>query len=53
MLAEKLLELNIHEMKYMAISTKQRVMKTTGINPLKLNMDWPSIKNDSQGTWPP
>lgn len=28
-------------------------MRTSGINPLKLNMDWPSIKQDGAGTWPP
>ena len=29
------------------------MQKTTGINPLKLNMDWPSVRMDDNGTWPP
>ena len=53
MLADKCLDLNIFEMRYMAISIKERVQRTSGINPLKLNMDWPSIKMDADGTWPP
>ena len=28
-------------------------MRTSGINPMKLNMDWPSVKQDGAGTWPP
>jgi len=27
-------------------------MRSTGVNPLKLNMDWPSIKKLEDGTWP-
>lgn len=23
------------------------------MNPMKLNLDWPSIKKDGAGTWPP
>ncbi len=53
MLAEKLLDLNATEHKYIAQSMQSRVLKTTGINPLKLNMDWPSVKMDAAGTWPP
>jgi len=44
MITDKLLDLNIFEMRYMALSMKSRVQKTSGINPLKINMDWPSIK---------
>ncbi len=32
---------------------QERLQKVTGINPLKLNMDWPSLKMDTDGTWPP
>jgi len=53
MLADKMLDLNIFEMRYLAVSMKTRVQKTSGINPMKLNMDWPSIKQDAAGTWPP
>ena len=28
-------------------------MRTSGINPMKLNLDWPSLKQDGAGTWPP
>ena len=53
MIADRLLDLNVFEMRYLAASTKQRIERTSGINPLKLNMDWPSIKQDDMGTWPP
>ena len=53
MLTDRLLDLNVFEMRYMAASMKQRVQRTTGINPLKINMDWPSVKMDAGGTWPP
>jgi hypothetical protein len=44
MLCDKLLDMNLFEMRYLALRLKDRVQKTSGINPLKLNMDWPSIK---------
>ena len=44
MIADRLLDLNMFEMRYLAASTKQRIQRTSGINPMKLNMDWPSIK---------
>ena len=53
MLADKVIDLNVFEMRYLAASIKGRILKTSGINPLKLNMDWPSIKQDSTGSWPP
>mgnify|MGYP000055953205 CR=1 FL=1 len=53
MLADKVLDMNVFEMRYLALSMKQRMLKTSGINPLKMNMDWPSVKMDSAGTWPP
>ena len=53
MIVDKILQLNMFEMRYMSTQIKERIQKTTGINPLKLNMDWPSIKQDSDGTWPP
>ena len=53
LITDKLLDLNVFEMRYMALSMKQRIHKTSGINPLKLNMDWPSVKQDGLGTWPP
>lgn len=53
MIADKMLDMNIFELRYFALSVKSRVARTSGINPLKLNMDWPSVKQDGQGTWPP
>ena len=53
MLCDKLLDMSLFEMRYLALKMKDRVQKTSGINPLKLNMDWPSVKQDSAGTWPP
>ena len=48
MLCDKLLELNVFESRYMAVYFKEKIQKTSGINPLKLNMDWPSIKQDGK-----
>jgi len=48
-----MLDLNMFELRYLAVSMKTRMERTSGINPLKLNMDWPSVKQDSAGTWPP
>lgn len=53
LLVDKVTELNIFEMRYFSVSLRDRIQKTTGMNPLKLNMDWPSIKKDADGTWPP
>ena len=48
MLVEKQLGLNVFEMRYFAASMKQRIQRTSGINPMKLNMDWPSVKQDGK-----
>ena len=53
MLADKLLDMNIYELRYFSMITKERMIKTSGINPMKLNLDWPSVKRDDAGTWPP
>lgn len=61
-LVSKMLELNIYEVRYLGLKFKEKIMKGTGINPLKINMDWPSIKmlgifklliTLADGTWPP
>ena len=46
MIADKILDLNIFELRYFMNSAKARLQKTSGINPLKLNLDWPSVKKD-------
>ena len=48
MLVDKQLDLNIFELRYFAASMKQRIQRTSGINPMKLNMDWPSVKQDGK-----
>ena len=53
MLADKVASLNIYEIRNFNYRIKEQVMKSTGLNPMKLNLDWPSIKQDSTGTWPP
>ena len=53
MLVDKVLDLNLYEMRYFSARLSQNVKKSTGLNPMKLNLDWPSIKQDSAGTWPP
>jgi len=52
-LADKLMDFNIYEMRYFSLALKRKIQAGTGINPLKLNMDWPSIKREGNGTWPP
>ena len=47
------MRMNIFEIRYFALCIKKGVQKSSGINPLKLNMDWPSVKVDADGTWPP
>lgn len=53
MLADKLLDMNLFELRYFSIVCKDRIQKTSGINPLKMNLDWPSVKRDDTGSWPP
>jgi len=53
LLCEKMLDLNMFELRYFSLAMKTRIQRTSGINPLKLNMDWPSVKQDASGTWPP
>lgn len=52
-LSDKIISLNMMELRYLATSMKQRIQKTSGMNLMKLNMDWPSMKMDTDGTWPP
>ena len=44
MLVDKVLDMNIFELRYFTMQTKEKIQRTSGINPMKLNMDWPSIK---------
>ena len=52
MLTDKMLDLNVFEMRYLALAMKERLQKTSGVNPMKINMDWPSVKMDASGAWP-
>ena len=53
MLAEKLLDMNVFELRYFSVVCGEKMMKTSGIHPMKMNLDWPSVKQDAAGTWPP
>lgn len=53
MLVDKVLSLNMFELRYFQYNMKVQVQKSTGLNPMKMNLDWPSLKKDSTGTWPP
>ena len=44
MITDKVLDMNAFEMRYFHASLSMRLMRTSGINPMKLNMDWPSVK---------
>ena len=44
MLADKLLEMNVFELRFLSLYMKEKVVKTSGINPMKINVDWPSVK---------
>ena len=44
MLADKVLELNTFELRYFEAQMAKKVMQATGISPMKMNMDWPSVK---------
>jgi len=53
LIADKLLDFNMMEHRYLAATVAQRIERTSGINMMKLNLDWPSVKQDGAGTWPP
>jgi len=53
MLVDKCLDLNLYEMRYFEARIATQVQKATGLSPMKMNLDWPSVKQDSAGTWPP
>jgi large subunit ribosomal protein L7/L12 len=53
MIADKVLDMNVFELRYFALLCKEKIQKTSGINPMKMNLDWPSVKRDDTGSWPP
>lgn len=53
MLCDKVMDFNLYEMRYFTAIMKERMIKSSGINPLKVNLDWPSLKQSDNGTWPP
>ena len=53
MLADKVLDMNLFESRYFHALLAMRIKKTSGMNLMKLNLDWPSLKQDGAGTWPP
>ena len=52
-IADKILEFDMYESRYLAAVTQEKIRKISGISLMKLNMDWPSMKMDVDGTWPP
>ncbi|KAL4429298.1 hypothetical protein ABPG74_002284 [Tetrahymena malaccensis] len=52
-IADAFIELNIMEIRYLNHTLKERLIKTTGLSPLKVNIDWPSLKQLENGSWPP
>jgi large subunit ribosomal protein L7/L12 len=40
MLADKLLDMNLFELRYFSVLCKEKIQKTSGINPLKMNLDF-------------
>lgn len=50
MLADKIFDFNMMENRYFAIRMGERIEHFSGINPNKINMDWPDVKNQSKKT---
>ena len=53
LITEKVLDLNLFEMRYLTIMMKENLTKNSGFSPFYVNQDWPSKKSDSVGIWPP
>lgn len=53
MLVDKVMDLNIFEMRYYIAKMEIKAAKSTGLSPMKMNLDWPSVKQDATGSWPP
>ena len=53
MLCDKVIDMNMFEQRYFHAVLAQRVQRVTGLSLMKLNLDWPSLKQDGAGTWPP
>ena len=52
-LTDKIMEMNMHQLRYLATVIREDIFKTSGINPFKINVDWPELKQHDIGTWPP
>ncbi|KRW98850.1 Ribosomal protein L7/L12, C-terminal/adaptor protein ClpS-like [Pseudocohnilembus persalinus] len=53
LIAKAMLDLNVFESRYLTISLKENIYKSTNIDLMKLNIDWPGIKQLESGSWPP
>ena len=53
MLVDKCSQLNLFELRYFIAQLEVKAAKATGLSPMKMNLDWPSVKKDSTGSWPP
>ena len=43
MVADRVTDFNVLEMRYFITIMKEKLIKSTGISPLKVNMDWPAF----------
>lgn len=43
-LVKQLLGYNIFSMRYLSLRLKERIVSGIGIDPMKLNIDWPSAR---------
>lgn len=48
MLADKILEQSIIETRYFAARLGERIKNFSAIDPNKINLDWPVVKNQSK-----
>ena len=53
MLADKVADLNIFETRLLHTMLRERILRTSGLDSMKVNMDWPSVREKANGTWPP
>lgn len=50
MIIDKVLDMNVFEIRYFQLRIKERILNTSGINPMKINLDWPSVKQEGKLT---
>lgn len=43
-MADAISSLNVFELRYMSSIVTEKIMKTTSVDLMKLNIDWPALK---------